>query len=484
MPPRAITMDGEDTRADQSVPASPSLLGIPNELRRMIFSYLLRGEDKAQETIRRLKYAYHTAILKVNGKLHGQAEEYLFEENTFVLVTYVWRGFSDVLQHQMIPVVFKYDNWDGKSRLPQTLKNLHGFFHVSVEGKREHWVTDTFSIPRGQASNEDPHGAFIILWRDFSKLMSAISWRYDALCAPRIYVHDTGLQYQSPLPRENEPSHIQAFLELNTGPQSPHRLQKLLKDETFKSVLQSIDGLRTCYQNNHSCALINAPLITVPLCLKQKLWRNIQTAFTMKETADRLARQGHIEGARALYFIIAEHGFYGQLDKFEFMDGVLRQSHLFPYAEQLALILNDAVVCGMYLALRQLDGYEAVTLFARRDDITNNLNPPWWGLFGNGALVDDEDSKWDHKLLAFQHMEYLMKFCLAHELPRSDVSDYLRQMQRDSPTALAHPDHAAYWRHDLAVFERFTVSSTQHSSSSHNVTEFQLTISLIEISAV
>ncbi|KAF1984786.1 hypothetical protein K402DRAFT_395481 [Aulographum hederae CBS 113979] len=79
---------------------------IPIELRNQIYSYLLKSDSvRVQEKGKRHSYKFQTSILAVNKAIHDEAQEYLYKNNCFVVVSYRWVNLPKDLATFCVPVV-------------------------------------------------------------------------------------------------------------------------------------------------------------------------------------------------------------------------------------------------------------------------------------------------------------------------------------------------------------------------------------------
>ncbi|KAF2169233.1 hypothetical protein M409DRAFT_20457 [Zasmidium cellare ATCC 36951] len=342
-------------RVPRGDPSDPTLLGLPIELRRMIFWYLLRGEEETQAATKELRRVYHPAILRVNGQLHDEAEQYLYDENVFVLVKFGWKGFASVTQQQTIPVVVRSYGSKQHLKLP---KNIAAQLALEYGGD-EHW----FAHEGAQGpKNDEPAGTFVILWSDLSKLMAALSWRIDAMVPPRIYSHDT------------------------------------------------------------DCFLPEASVVS----------------------------RGSIKEASAIYSFVVRHGILnGHLSGYSV--SFFRQPGLQLYAQHLARILNDAALSAAYLALRQLDGNEALQLLHHRVQITASVTHEWRPPFYPDILPHDNISKWYPDRMAYEHIALLIKLFKCGD--ETVLANLLLHMRHAFQRVLSHEDREPFWKHDIAMIE-------------------------------
>lgn len=105
------------------ISARLSNLPVPRELRDMIYTYLLNSdytrvprkydEVSEQQNLEHNQpgpkaYHFHTNILAVNHEIHTEAEELLYKENTFVVVSYKWPSLGKVRGGLLwVPIVSK-----------------------------------------------------------------------------------------------------------------------------------------------------------------------------------------------------------------------------------------------------------------------------------------------------------------------------------------------------------------------------------------
>ena len=76
-------------KADGLPVLSRTLEGLPVELRRKIYSYLLISDQVRQPPDQLLirSYRFETAILSVNKRINTEASEVLYNENKFVTIS-------------------------------------------------------------------------------------------------------------------------------------------------------------------------------------------------------------------------------------------------------------------------------------------------------------------------------------------------------------------------------------------------------------
>lgn len=368
-----------------------SLLSIPPEIRSMIFQYLLG--DRATKSKQGLKRVYHAGILAVNKQLHAEAKGYLYKNNQFVLVEYAWKGFGYAPHQYRIPVIAQNR---GQLDIPEYLT-----VRTKLDSYGQDWVDYPTEICGLTGWSDNQMGSFLILLKDLPHLISAIAWRMDTLPLPRVYV-DHVANHDFDFVKHFEGGHkaVDVRIELLACPFRPNDFEELQRVIGTGSVIKSIDGLRLVRNDKKSCVWATGRRQTYPIIIQQKLWDNIVTAYSMKVAADRLSSRGRIKEARRLYSLIVAHDLYQSK-----IDPITHQ-----YVERLGIILSDAALSGAYLALRQLDGYDARRLVRERSRLTKAVFQE--ETYGSHVDHFPNDREWNHDLPVYQHIIFLVMIFL------------------------------------------------------------------------
>lgn len=127
VPANAATSSNSSTpsQADDTMKTPTTLESIPIELRRQIYTHLLKADHVRQLPNKFLicSYRFETAILSVNKKIHQQASDILYNENQFVTISCDWDIILTVMSNHEVAIVCGEPNLVG--RFKKNIMRLH-----------------------------------------------------------------------------------------------------------------------------------------------------------------------------------------------------------------------------------------------------------------------------------------------------------------------------------------------------------------------
>ena len=117
------------------LPTPPIFEGLPIELRRKIYSHLLISDKVRQPPNEHLirYYRFDTAILCVNKKIHLEALDMLYNENTFITVSCDWDQIFIVMKNHEVAVLCEKPKL--VARFKKNIMRLHIKFSWSQKWK-------------------------------------------------------------------------------------------------------------------------------------------------------------------------------------------------------------------------------------------------------------------------------------------------------------------------------------------------------------
>ena len=277
---------------------------LPRELRDRVYDFLLDGKEvKAAPFKHRLElhtsaakgrkrhaslantYRFHTKILSANKAIAEEASEALYYRNNhFVLITHKWPSLVERKHADNIPIVC--DGLPGI--LPKKISLRVSLHHPNAAG------TDW------------PICHFIMLWRDFTKFMTLLQWLFFELPAPiDLWIDAPGTGQPTRFALSLQSYHLPT---VRTG----LTFASLYTHRNKKFFLDACTTLKGLVIPGHEVSIITNPpgraelkeakehLSSTMGRRKAKasvmLWHIVDTARTLKASADDMLASGHRDG--------------------------------------------------------------------------------------------------------------------------------------------------------------------------------------------
>lgn len=287
-------------------------LPLPRELRDQIYGYLLdsaytrvkRPEDGLDEhnkyyTLQ--SYKFETAILAVNREIHGEAEEYLYKNNIFIVASLAWPGFATGEFGGMlwVPLV----NAKNVAKMKHYTLRLH--FTPSRDVRNP--------MPDNRAGDKAHMETFLLLEKDFHAFCNTMRYHVGFLSGFTIAIADEG-------PDGSVVAGFGGTIPDRYKAIKPANMKIQLRDTPFRTTDAAFQGRLMDVLGKISCASMRVSVtgdlrvadpgyirhlkgVMGPVLLSRHaaMWANFEILRDAKYVADEAARSGELQVAASLY---------------------------------------------------------------------------------------------------------------------------------------------------------------------------------------
>lgn len=328
---------------------------LPRELRDQIYSYLLSSGfvkhtptrsdatqshefDICESTAH--AYSFGTGILAVSRDIAREAKEYLYKNNTFVLVEYECSGFSVALHNGDVPIVAdrKIESFG------------HACVQIKVVLKNPPWIS--ISQRHDWPTPRTERGTVLMLLDDFAVLARMLRLHLQYSLGRCLYVVSSRNE-QLDITVTEATTFADVKIELMST--TFQHQSTLLQDCLLASISHVIGGGMKVQivgaMDSAKAALVETKMAPHVVWAAALHWSRLRTALELKRCADDLATAGNTRQAYARYSYLVDFFCISKIELFPVVASS-RNEDLNAAMARVAVLLCDLMLSRMYLHVR------------------------------------------------------------------------------------------------------------------------------------